>query len=145
MVTSTMPLSTCSNGVQTTLLATDAREDAPCQRVRSALGLRNGQLPKVSLETLTQYYKHLSARLSFPFVAYYPESTNPQDEVDFNCMVLELLDPRKHLRDEFDGIFCRTRKGGLAVDLPLIDLEVPEYDPNFRLLEDYWYWLWNWR
>ena len=57
----------------------------------------------------------------------------------------ELLDPAKCVCDEFDGIFCKTRKGRFEVNLPLIELEVPEDDPNFQLIEDYWYWFWNWR
>ena len=58
---------------------------------------------------------------------------------------MELLDPTQYLGDEFDGIFCKTRKGKFEVNLPLIELHVPEGSPNFQLIEDYWYWFWNWR
>ena len=47
--------------------------------------------------------------------------------------------------DEFDGIFCKTRKGKYEVNLPLTELNVPDDSPNFQFIEDYWYWFWNWR
>ena len=59
--------------------------------------------------------------------------------------MVELLDPTKDICDEFDGIFCKTRKGKYETNLPLIELEVPDDSPNFQLIEDYWYWFWNWR
>jgi hypothetical protein len=41
------------------------------------------------------------------------------------------------------------RKGGkedaALINLPLIELEVPDDSPNFQFIEDYWYWFWNWR
>jgi hypothetical protein len=57
--------------------------------------------------------------------------------------VLELLDPAKHLGDGFDGIFSKTRKGKYEINLPLIELEVPDDGPNCEFIEDYWFW--NWR
>ena len=68
----------------------------------------------------------------------------PQEESAFRCVVLELLDPAKHLGDEFDGIFCKTRKGKYDINLPLIELELPDDSRNFQLIEDYWFWFWNW-
>ena len=47
--------------------------------------------------------------------------------------------------DEFGGIFCKTRKGDCDINLPLIELEIPQNSPNFQFIEDYWYWFWNWR
>jgi hypothetical protein len=58
---------------------------------------------------------------------------------------IELLNPTQHLGDEFDGIFCKTRKGDFEINLPLIELELPDDSPNSQLIEDYWYWFWNWR
>ena len=46
---------------------------------------------------------------------------------------------------EFGGIFCKTRKGKHEVNLPLIELEIPQDSPNFQFIDDYWYWFWNWR
>ena len=114
-------------------------------RIQAALGLAADSLPKVNEDTLARYYAYLSANLSLPFTAYYPQPMNVQERIQFRCTVLDLLDPIQHLGDEFDGIFCRTRKGNFVVNLPLIELEVPNDSPDFQLIEDYSYWFWNWR
>ncbi len=120
----------------------EARQE---DRVRAALGLKTGRVPKVDEETLWRYFHFLSANLRLPFVAHYPEPTNPREEIEFRCLVLSLLDPQMHVGDELDGLFCKTRKGKYELNLPLIELVVPQTSPNFQLIEDYWYWLWNWR
>jgi hypothetical protein len=61
------------------------------------------------------------------------------------CTVVKLLDPAHDICDEFGGIFCKTRKEMYEIDLPLIELEIPQDSPNFQFIEDYWYWFWNWR
>jgi hypothetical protein len=131
------------NGLQ--LAAASCPDGKQTDRIMTALGLASGGLPKVDQDTLARYYTYLSAKLSFPFVAYYPQPRKAQEEAQFRCTVLELLDPAKHLGDEFDGIFCKTRKGGFDVNLPVIELHLPQGSPNFQLVEDYWYWFWNWR
>jgi hypothetical protein len=102
-------------------------------------------IPRVGEEPLSRYYKYLSARLSFPFTAYYPEPTNTLEEVLHGCIVVELLDPVNGICHEFGGIFCRARMSNNETNLPLIELEIPQDSPNFQLIEDYWYWFWNWR
>jgi hypothetical protein len=114
-------------------------------RIRAALGLRHDRLPKVDARTLSCYYDYLRQNLSLPFAACYPEAKNLQEENEYRCEVFDLIDPANHLGDGFDGIFCQTRKGAYEINLPLIDLHLPEDDPNFQLIEDYWYWFWNWR
>jgi hypothetical protein len=114
-------------------------------RIIAVFGLTNDGPPRVSEETLCRYYKYLTVRLSFPFAAYYPQPTTSLEEVQHRCTVLELLDPATEIYDEFDGIFCKTRKGKYSINLPLIELQVPENSCNFQLIEDYWYWFWNWR
>jgi hypothetical protein len=114
-------------------------------RIQAVLGLTNDGLPRVDEDTLTRYYAYLSANIALPFTAYYPQPRNPQEESQFRCIVVELLDPAQHLGDEFDGIFCRIRKGNFDVNLPLIELEVPRESPGFQMIEDYSYWFWNWR
>jgi hypothetical protein len=104
-------------------------------RIREALGLGN-PIPRVDEETLKRYYEHLSANLLFPFAAYYPEPIKPQEEEEFRCTVLELLDPTKHLGDGFDGIFSKTNKGKYEINLPLIELEVPDDSPNSQFIKD---------
>jgi len=114
-------------------------------RILAALGQLGGHLPNVDEETLTRYYTYLTARLSFPFTAYYPEPKTLLEEGQHRCTVLELLAPAHDICDEFDGIFCKTRKGKYEINLPLIELEVPDDSPNFQFIEDYWFWFWNWR
>ena len=114
-------------------------------RIIEALGLLGEHLPNVDEKTLSRYYTYLTARLSFPFTAYYSEPTTTLDEVRYRCTVVKLLDPANNICDEFGGIFCKTRKGTCEVNLPLIELEIPHDSPNFQFIEDYWYWFWNWR
>ena len=73
-------------------------------------------------------------------------SFSPKDDRE-SCIahVKELLDPEKHLGDGFDGIFAKTSKGKYKINLPLIELEVPDDTPNCQFIEDYWFWFWNWR
>ncbi len=125
--------------------AASSREMGQTERIMAVLGVSMGGPPRVSADTLARYHQYLSANLSLPFTAYYPQPTNPEEKTQFRCTVLELLDPTQYLGDEFDGIFCSTRKGNFEVNLPLIELYVPESSLNFQLVEDYWYWFWNWR
>ena len=115
------------------------------ERILAALGLLGEHLPSVDEETLFRYYTYLAARLSFPFIAYYPEPTTTLEEVRHRCVVVELLDPTQYLGAEFGGIFCKTRKGSYENNLPLIEMEIPQDSTNFQSIEDYWYWFWNWR
>jgi hypothetical protein len=113
-------------------------------RIIEALGsLRH--IPRVDEEPLSRYYNYLAEHLCLPFIAHYPKPMSFEEEAEFRCTVLELLDPAKHLGDEFDGIFSKTSKGKYEVNLPLIELEVADDSPNFQFIEDYWYWFWNWR
>ena len=113
-------------------------------RIVEALGSVS-HIPKVGEESLARYCEYLMARLSFPFTAYYPEPTTTLEEVRHHCVVVELLDPVNDICDEFGGIFCKTRNGKYELNLPLIELEIPQDSPNFQFIEDYWYWFWNWR
>ena len=115
------------------------------ERLMVALDVMTGDLPRVDEGSLARYYTYLSANLTRPFTAYYPQPTNAQEKAEFDGTVLELLDPAKDICDEFDGILCKTRKGKYEVNLPLTELEIPQDSPNFQLIEDYWFWFWNWR
>jgi hypothetical protein len=112
-----------------------------CQndRILAALGPLGDRSPSVDDETTLRYYQYLVAHISFPFTAYYPVPKRSEEEVEYRCTVVELLDPRKHIGSEFDGIFCKARKGRFEVNLPLTELNVPEDSPNFQFIEDYWY------
>jgi hypothetical protein len=115
------------------------------ERIMAAVGPLGGRSPRVDENTLSRYYRYLTARLSLPFTATYPVPTTPEEEMEHRCTVVELLDPARYICDEFDGIFCKTRKGRYEINLPLTELRVPEDSPNFQLIEDYSYWFWNWR
>jgi hypothetical protein len=121
------------------------RKDDQKDRIVTALGPLGEHSPSVDERTLSRYCKYLSVRLLFPFTAHYPAPRSPLEEVQYRCIVLEVLDPIKHIYDDFDGIFCKTHKGNYEINLPLIELEIPEDSPNFQFIEDYWYWFWNWR
>jgi hypothetical protein len=127
------------------VVAESCRKSDRKHRIIEALGLLGEPLPSVDEETHSRYYEYLSANFFLPFAAYYPRPKTSQEEEEFRCTVLELLDPAKHMGDEFDGIFCKTRKGKYEINLPLIELDVPDDNPNFQFIEDYWYWFWNWR
>ncbi len=114
-------------------------------RILAALGPPGDRSPTVDDEMTLRYFQYLAANLSFPFTAYYPVPKRSEEEVEYRCTVVELLDPRKHIGSEFDGIFCKARKGRFEVNLPLTELKVPEESPNFQFIEDYWYWFWYWR
>jgi hypothetical protein len=132
-----------SNGLKF-VAESNARYDQR-DRIIDALGALGEHLPNVDEETLSRYYNYLTARLSFPFTAHYPKPKTSLEEVQYRCTVLELLDPTKDIYDGFDGIFCKTRKGKYEINLPLIELEVPDDSSNLQFIEDYWYWFWNWR
>jgi hypothetical protein len=140
-------MSTCThyNAVSIGSSAVGVFEGSQIDRIMAALGMTSHDIPRVDDDTLSRYYRHLSAKLSFPFIAHYPEPKSAREQTEFRCVVLELLDPNEHIGDEFDGIFCKTRKGRYEINLPLIELELPSDSPNFQFIEDYWYWFWNWR
>jgi hypothetical protein len=112
-------------------------------RIIKALGAAH--IPRVGEEPLSRYYKYLMEHLDFPFIAHFPKPMDSEEEDEFRCTVLELLDPVKHLGDGLDGIFGKTSKGKYEINLPLIDLYLPEDSFGFQLIDDYWYWFWNWR
>ena len=66
------------------------------ERIMTALGSTTDGPPKVDEDTLARYYAYLSANLSLPFTAYYPQPMNAQERTQFRCTVLELLDPTRY-------------------------------------------------
>jgi hypothetical protein len=113
-------------------------------RIIKVLG-SGSRIPRVHEEPLSRYYKHLTEQLGLPLIAHFPKPMNCEEEDEFRCTVLELLDPAKQMGEGFDGILCKTSKGKHEFNLPLIDLYLPEDSFSFQLIDDYWYWFWNWR
>jgi hypothetical protein len=120
------------------LASGESRED----RVRAVFGVRNGgSLPRVSRATLLAYYKYLRARLSMPFQA---EHCSVYSRIGEQVTVIDLVSPAGSAVDTRRGLMCVARGRDGVRRLPLVDLEVREDEPSFHLLEDYWYWAWNW-
>jgi hypothetical protein len=115
------------------------------KRILAALGQADSQDLRVGPQSLARYYDYLAAHLELPFAVCYPPPSTPAEALRDRCQVVELLDPRTALGDEFDGIFCRTRKGRFQVNLPLVELTVLPPSKNVELLRDYEYWFWHWR
>ena len=115
-------------------------------RIRRALGLTRGPLPKVNTEWLRKYHRYLSSKLIFPFRAKYTEELSPnRGAIAFLIEVFALIDPGEMPNLENTALLCRIMRDRQEEEVPLVDLEVAEDHPNFQLLEDYWYWIWNWR
>ena len=114
-------------------------------RIRAALGLANGPLPKVRGVWLRRYYEYLAARLALPFEAECPEDVSPYQQVFSVITVHALLHPDGCSKHEESGLLCRAQRGTQDVEVPLADVELDENAANYQLIEDYWYWFWNWR
>jgi hypothetical protein len=141
----TLTLYTGADSNEVAVVACASSHDQRKQRILAAIAIEGAPLPLVDDETLLRYFQYLSKNLSFPLTAHYPEPATPLEEVEYECTVLELLDPLKCAGDPFDGIFCKTRKAGFEMNLPLLELEISQDSPDFQMIEDYWYWFWNWR
>ncbi|MGA2031271.1 MAG: calcium-binding protein [Thermoguttaceae bacterium] len=114
-------------------------------RIRAALGVRTGTLPKVEIACLRKYYAYLAARLVLPFAAQAAVDPGRIHPLRSEITVVRLVDPDQTVASESSGLLCQSRSGEEQFDLSLVDVEVDEAHPNFQLIEDYWYWFWNWR
>jgi hypothetical protein len=120
-------------------------DDDQNSRILAALGSDGSRQPRLDDDTLYQYYSFLAENLQFPFHVSYPQSAPPFAKVEYHATVLEVLDPRKYASDDLSGIFCKTKKGKFEVNLPLVELDVPQDNPNYQLIDDYCHWFWYWR
>lgn len=112
-------------------------------RIRAVLGVRNGTaLPKVNAATMLTYYRYLASRLTLPCEARY---SSDADGMIYPVTVTGLIDPQTMPPDNPVGLCCMVYHRNKAEVMPLVDIEVGYDSPNFQLLEDYWFWLWNWR
>jgi len=115
-------------------------------RIRIALGLEKGPLPKVKFEWLQKYFEYLAAHLSFPFEAQHTEEIGFYQQPSYSQVkVVAILIPDSDPAREYSGLICKVVKAEQEIEVPLVDLEVDEQNPNFQLIEDFWYWIWNWR
>lgn len=112
-------------------------------RIRAILGVRRGTaLPKVNAATILAYYRYLASCLTLPCEARY---SSDADGTISLVTVTALLDPQTMPSDNSAGLCCMAYHRNKAEILPLADVEVGNDSPNFQFLEDYWFWLWNWR
>jgi len=113
------------------------------ERIRAVLGVRNGtELPKVDAATMLAYYRYLARHFTLPCDARY--SSDADGAVSL-VTVTGLIDPQTMPSDNLAGLCCTAYHRNKTEILPLVDLEVGHDSPNFQFLEDYWFWLWNWR
>lgn len=113
-------------------------------RIRVILGLSSDDpLIDVDGESLAQYHRHLSQRLSFPFPATVSSETGFMRSTTHAVSVIGLLDVEDC--DEHYGLICEAKEGRERIEVPLAEVEVKQGDPNRQLIEDYCYWFWNYR
>ncbi|MCH7685624.1 MAG: hypothetical protein IH899_02905 [Planctomycetes bacterium] len=112
-------------------------------RIRMVFELTsNDPLPDVDDETLEAYHEYLSKNLVFPFTAEHGAEYGHPERVK----VIGLGDPDDEpMIDEMYGILCEARMEGQIVTLPLGELADAKGKPNRQLIDDYCYWLHNWR
>jgi hypothetical protein len=113
-------------------------------RIRAVFGLtRDDLLPDVEEDSLREYYRHLAAKLKFPFAATWVREAGMRD-VKEQVTVLGLANFAEGAwMDETYGIMCKAKMTNGQGDLPLAEMEKVKGKPNKQLLEDYSYWLTN--
>jgi hypothetical protein len=117
------------------------KPNGPEDRIRAIFALpEHAPLPKVGKESLVQYHEYLTARLTFPFQAFYAETAPPVRHLVHYVTVVGVSD--SPLRHRY-GMFCKVEGENKSMELPLCDLGIREDDPNFQLIEDYLSWLWD--
>jgi hypothetical protein len=111
-------------------------------RIRVILGLTGDDpLPDVDEKTLVRYRNSLCKQLSFPFEANHCPEDGPSNPVT----VTGLPDSDEYDCDEFYRLFCEARLGRRRIIIPLGEIELRKSAPNYRLIDAYLYWFWNWR
>ncbi len=112
-------------------------------RIRAVFALTGDDpLPESNDESLVRFCKYLANKLSFPIEAKYSFETGPFQSKTYSITVLGLLDLDDFPSDGY-GVFCKARREGRLIELPLAKVEVGKRDPNLRLVEDYSCWFTN--
>jgi len=115
-------------------------------RIRAIVGAGGqGSLPRVNGQSLRRYCGHLLRHLSFPFQAEYHEDAGPHRGSVHRVIVTGLIDPLSSQAASSTGVLCRASLAGTEIIVPLAELELADESVNARLIDDYWYWVWNWR
>ncbi len=115
-------------------------------RIRKVFGLaEKAPLPRVSEGTLSGYFEYLVAQLSLPFEALYCQNDGEMRQLIHYIRVTELTDPKHGRNRNLQGLCCRAENLKQVVELPLAELGVRDDNPNCQLIDDYAYWVVNWR
>ena len=80
--------------------------------------------------------------MTLPCEAQY---SSDADGTIYPVTVTGLVDFQTMPSDIWAGLCCMANHRNKAEILPLVDIEVGDDSPDFQILEDYWFWLWNWR
>ena len=101
------------------------------ERIRAALGLPHGALPKVEGSWLSKYYLHLCMELEMPFTA----TTTGRDSFTRprEVSVTALVDPETTPGSADEGLFCLVDDGDRKIEVPLQDIVVEADHPNHQL------------
>jgi hypothetical protein len=112
-------------------------------RIGSVFGLFSGDpLPRACRDALLTYYEHFTARLSFPFDGEFQQGAEPPSGP--RCVtIVRLL--QKASVNESDGILCRAVHDKGIRGVPLANVRVAPNSTNSQLIDDYCYWLRNYR
>ena len=112
-------------------------------RLRMVFGLKPlDPIPEVDSDSLYQYWKYLTKKLTFPFKAVYIDEYEWDNKrIPFTCEKLD--NPKDEKSDDRYGLFCRgKRKDGLRLICPLQDVEpVGLSKEEKQILDDYCQWM----
>ncbi len=112
-------------------------------RIGSVFGLFSGDpLPRACRDSLLTYYEHFAARLSFPFDGEFQQRAEPLPGP--RCVIIVRLLQKAGV-NESDGILCRAVHDKGARGVPLVNVRVALNSANSQLIDDYCYWLRNYR
>jgi hypothetical protein len=115
-------------------------------RLRAAFGLTHDDpLPKVKRESQLTYYRSLLTHLTFPFPAKYWKRTGAHSSKLVRLTVTGLYDMDQYEVEEGYGLIGVGKDPSGEAEFPLIEIEDIEDQANRRLIEDYSYWMSNWR
>jgi len=124
----------------TNLIVRPLSADDQDDRIRMVFGLTSDDaLPTMSDEMERQYLDYLQAHLTFPFNASYWSDLTPYSTANKHGKVVGLAAPLPI--DTARGILCEVRREQKTEQVPLVNLELDEGDPNCQYVEDYKYWL----
>ncbi len=124
----------------TNLVVKPLSADEEDDRLRMVFGLTSDDpLPVVDEDTEQQYRDYLNAHLAFPFNATC--CSEPTEDFSANKQLAVIGFASSPPTDLTRGVFCEARCEEKMEQVPLVNLELDEDDPNCQYVDDYRYWL----